>query len=181
MTPKDQSDIQGYDCTLGYVGRACMPAAQDSVLVSLLKQMGAVIIAKSNLPQSIMCETENPMWGLTIHPKNPDSTPGGSPSREGALLFLCSSVVGWGTDIGGSIRIPSHMLGLSGLKPSSTTTVLLSADGTDRPPVSHGVTVSTEGQEHVPSVVGPMAGSLGSIISATNAVIAATPWNLDPK
>jgi Asp-tRNA(Asn)/Glu-tRNA(Gln) amidotransferase A subunit family amidase len=54
MTLKDQFDVEGYDSTLGYVGRAFKPAQQDSIIVSLLKQMGAVIIAKSNLPQSIM-------------------------------------------------------------------------------------------------------------------------------
>jgi amidase len=54
MTLKDQFDISGYDSTLGYVGRAFKPAAQDCVLVSLLKHMGAIIMAKSNLPQSIM-------------------------------------------------------------------------------------------------------------------------------
>lgn len=54
MTLKDQFDVQGYDSTLGYVGRAFKPAAQDCVLVAMLKQMGAVILAKSNLPQSIM-------------------------------------------------------------------------------------------------------------------------------
>lgn len=54
MTLKDQFDVRGYDSTLGYVGRSFNPAAQDCVLVALLKQMGAVIFAKSNLPQSIM-------------------------------------------------------------------------------------------------------------------------------
>lgn len=54
MTLKDQFDVQGYDSTLGYVGRAFRPAKRDCVLVSILKQMGAVLIAKSNLPQSIM-------------------------------------------------------------------------------------------------------------------------------
>ncbi len=54
MTLKDQFDVQGYDSTIGYVGRAFKPAKADCVLVSILKQMGAVIIAKSNLPQSIM-------------------------------------------------------------------------------------------------------------------------------
>lgn len=54
MTLKDQFDVEGFDSTLGYVGRAFTPATQDCVLVSLLKQMGAIIIAKSNLPQSIM-------------------------------------------------------------------------------------------------------------------------------
>jgi amidase len=54
MTLKDQFDVQGYDSTLGYVGRAFKPAKQDCVLVALLRKMGAIIIAKSNLPQSIM-------------------------------------------------------------------------------------------------------------------------------
>jgi len=54
MTLKDQFDVKGYDSTLGYVGRAFKPALQDCVLVSLLRNMGAVIVAKSNLPQSIM-------------------------------------------------------------------------------------------------------------------------------
>jgi amidase len=67
------------------------------------------------------CETENPLWGLTTHPKNPDFTPGGSSGGEGALLSMQGSLVGWGTDIGGSIRIPSHCNGLWGLKPSVCT------------------------------------------------------------
>ncbi|KAF2751059.1 amidase [Sporormia fimetaria CBS 119925] len=170
MTLKDQFDVEGYDSTLGYVGRAFKPAAQDSALATLLKRLGAVVIAKSNLPQSIMwCETENPLWGLTTHPKNSDFTPGGSTGGEGTLLALKGSVVGWGTDIGGSIRIPSHMLGLYGLKPSNTRLPYL------------GVAVSTEGQEHVPSVIGPMARNLDSLIAATKAVIGAKPWDLDPR
>lgn len=64
------------------------------------------------------CETNNPLWGLTVHASNPEFTPGGSTGGEGTLLSLGGAVVGWGTDIGGSIRIPSHMNGLYGLKPS---------------------------------------------------------------
>lgn len=58
------------------------------------------------------------MWGLTTHPKNSKLTPGGSSGGEAALISLQGSLVGWGTDIGGSIRIPSHMNGLWGFKPS---------------------------------------------------------------
>ncbi|KAJ4986030.1 amidase [Stagonosporopsis vannaccii] len=170
MTLKDQFDVEGFDSTLGYVGRAFKPATQDCVLVSLLKQLGAIIIAKSNLPQSIMwCETDNPLWGLTVHPKNPEFTPGGSTGGEATLLSLRGTVIGWGTDIGGSIRIPSHMNGLYGLKPSST-----------RLPY-HGVSVSTEGQEHVPSVIGPMSQCIDSLVAATKAVVDAAPWDHDPK
>jgi hypothetical protein len=68
MTLKDQFDVEGYDSTLGYVGRAFKPAVQDCVLVSLLKQMGAVIVAKSNLPQSIMVRhaPRSSSWSLKV-------------------------------------------------------------------------------------------------------------------
>lgn len=51
---KDQFDVEGFDSSLGYVGRAFAPATSDALLVSVLRQLGAVIIAKTNLPQSIM-------------------------------------------------------------------------------------------------------------------------------
>lgn len=54
MTLKDQFNVEGYDSTIGYVGRAFAPAEEDSVLVKMLRSLGAVILAKTNLPQSIM-------------------------------------------------------------------------------------------------------------------------------
>lgn len=51
---KDQFNLEGLDSTLGYVGRAFSPANADCVLVQVLKRLGAVIIAKTNLPQSIL-------------------------------------------------------------------------------------------------------------------------------
>lgn len=54
MTLKDQFNVQGYDSTIGYVGRAFAPAEEDSILVHMLRSLGAVILAKTNLPQSIM-------------------------------------------------------------------------------------------------------------------------------
>ncbi|EED15614.1 acetamidase [Talaromyces stipitatus ATCC 10500] len=170
ITLKDQFNIKGLDTTLGYVGRSFKPAMDDSVLVQMLKDMGAVIIAKTNLPQSIMwAETENPLWGLTTNPRNPDFTPGGSTGGEAALLALHGSILGFGTDIGGSIRIPQAVMGLYGFKPSSP-----------RFPYN-GVAVSTEGQEHVPSSIGPMARDLESICYITRLVADSMPCNFDPR
>ncbi|KAH8664601.1 amidase signature domain-containing protein [Xylariales sp. PMI_506] len=115
------------------------------------------------------CETENPLWGLTTNPLHPGYTPGGSTGGESALLSLKGSMVGWGTDIGGSTRIPSHMMGLYGLKPSSA-----------RLPY-HGVPVSTAGQEHVPSSIGPLARSLSSITHVMKSLIEAKPWEQDAR
>lgn len=54
ITLKDQFDVEGADSTIGYVSRALRPAKEDAVLVQILKDLGAIIIAKTNLPQSIM-------------------------------------------------------------------------------------------------------------------------------
>lgn len=98
MTLKDQFNVKGYDTTIGYVGRAFKPAADDANLVKILEDAGVVFIAKTNLPQSIMwCETENPLWGLTTRPDNPELTPGGSTGGETVLLALHGSLLGWGT------------------------------------------------------------------------------------
>ncbi|KAL3455698.1 amidase signature domain-containing protein [Aspergillus heterothallicus] len=170
VTLKDQFNVKGYDSTIGYVGRSFSPATEDSVLVQILKDMGAVILAKTNLPQSIMwAETENPLWGLTVNPRNSTLTPGGSTGGEAVLLALHGSILGFGTDIGGSIRIPQSIMGLYGFKPSSS-----------RFPYN-GVPVSTEGQEHVPSSVGPMARDLASICYLSRLVAESRPWDRDPR
>lgn len=82
----------------------------------------------ADIPQ--WCETDNPLFGLTTNARNPAFTPGGSTGGEGALLSLRGSLVGWGTDIGGSIRIPSSINGLYGLKPSASTILPRSTSNT---------------------------------------------------
>jgi amidase len=57
VTLKDQFNVKGYDTTLGYVGRSFQPAQEDAALVQILKSHGAIVIAKTNLPQSIMVST----------------------------------------------------------------------------------------------------------------------------
>ncbi|KAK2693027.1 Amidase 2 [Fusarium oxysporum] len=170
VSVKDQFNITGLDSTLGYIGKAFAPAENDALLIQTLKKLGAVIIAKTNLPQSIMwCETDNPLWGLTTHPDDPKLTPGGSSGGEAAMLATGGSMIGWGTDIGGSIRIPCHMNGLWGLKPSSGRLSY------------RGVEVTLEGQQHIPSAVGPMARTLNSLKLVTKLAIEAEPWTMDPQ
>jgi Asp-tRNA(Asn)/Glu-tRNA(Gln) amidotransferase A subunit family amidase len=79
------------------------------MMVTILENLGAVIVAKTAIPQSIMYgETESPLWGLTTYPGRPELSPGGSSGGEGALMAMSGSLGGWGTDIGGSIRVQTH-------------------------------------------------------------------------
>ncbi|KAM0349096.1 hypothetical protein ACHAPU_004032 [Fusarium lateritium] len=165
---KDQFNVKGHDTTLGYTSRAFKPASENAVLVEILKKLGAVMICKTNLPQSIMwAETDNPLWGLTDNPIVSGYTPGGSSGGESALIYSRGSLVGFGSDLGGSIRMPAHLMGLYGFKPSSS-----------RLPYS-GVPVSTDGQEHVPSSIGPLARSLASIYQLTKEITLQEPWTKD--
>ncbi|KAL6702271.1 amidase signature domain-containing protein [Trichoderma pleuroticola] len=168
VTLKDQFNVKGHDTSLGYTVRALKPASEDAALVKMLRSMGAVVIAKTNVPQSIMWgETDNPLYGLTTNPMNADYTPGGSTGGEGAALYMKGSILGWGTDIGGSVRIPSHMMGLYGLRCSNSR-------------LPHwGCLVSTDGQEHSPSSVGPLARSLSTIHHAMREIILREPWQSD--
>jgi Asp-tRNA(Asn)/Glu-tRNA(Gln) amidotransferase A subunit family amidase len=83
-----------------------------------LRAAGAIIIAKTNIPQTLLAfESSNPLWGRTLNPWSTAHTSGGSSGGEGALLAADGAALGMGTDVGGSIRIPSGYCGIYGLKP----------------------------------------------------------------
>jgi amidase len=170
VTLKDQFAVTGLDTTITYTASCGQPATVQSALVDVLESLGAIVIAKTTLPQSIMWgETSSPLFGLTTNPRNRGFTPGGSTGGEAVLLAMNGSPLGWGTDIGGSVRIPSAMCGTAGFKPSNS-----------RLPYK-GVAVSDDGQEHVPSAIGPMARTVEGLVMAMKAVLAVDLSRIDPR
>lgn len=88
--------------------------------MKLFREAGAVIIAKTNVPQTMLSfECSNPVWGVTTNPYSSDHTSGGSTGGEGALLAMNGSAIGVGSDIGGSLRIPAGYCGIYSLKPTA--------------------------------------------------------------
>lgn len=86
---------------MGYVGRLGKFETDNSTLVSLLLEAGAVFYVKTSVPQSLMSgETFNNITGRSVNPRNKNWTCGGSSGGEGALLALRGSVIGVGSDIG---------------------------------------------------------------------------------
>jgi len=170
ITVKDQFNVRGLDTTITYTSLCSQPATSQSALITVLESLGAIVIAKTTVPQSLMwCETASPLFGLTTNPRNRTFTPGGSSGGEAVLLAMGGSPLGWGTDIGGSIRIPSAMMGIAGFKPSSA-----------RLPYA-GTAVSTAGQEHVPSSIGPMAMTVDGLVTAMKAVLEMDLSRVDPR
>lgn len=167
---KDQFRIKGLETSMGYVSWLGKYETEDSVLVTLLRNAGAVFYVKTNVPQSLMvCETVNNVIGRTVNPRNKNWSCGGSSGGEGAMVGFRGSVIGVGTDIGGSIRVPSAFNFLYGLRPSH-----------GRLPYGK-MANSMEGQETVHSVCGPLTHSIKDIRLFVTSVLAEEPWKYDSK
>ncbi|KAH9059366.1 general amidase [Lactarius vividus] len=166
---KDQIAIKGLETTMGYVSWIGRVAERDAALTEILIECGAVLYVRTNVPQSLMWpECYNLVFGRTVNPVNRTLTCGGSSGGEGALLGMRGSILGVGSDIGGSIRIPAAMNGIFGLRPSY-----------HRIPYE-GSANSMEGQDSLPSVLGPISTDLGGIKLFMQAVIGQKPWLKDP-
>ncbi|KAL4945683.1 hypothetical protein BDV06DRAFT_184240 [Aspergillus oleicola] len=175
---KDQFHVKGVDTTMGYVGwigRFCglendpRHRVFESELVRELRALGAVLYCKTSVPATLMCgETVNNIITYTMNPKNRLLSCGGSSGGEGALIALKGSPGGFGTDIGGSVRIPAVFNGLYGIRPSS-----------GRIPYE-GAANSMDGQNTILSVIGPLAGTARSLQFLFKAVLSQQPWFHDP-
>ncbi|KAH7024862.1 amidase [Microdochium trichocladiopsis] len=167
---KDSFAVRGHDTSTGLACFANQPATEHSSLARLLLDLGAVLYCKTNLPQTILTgDSDNNLFGRTLNPRNTSFTAGGSTGGEGALLALRGSVLGVGTDLGGSIRVPSVCNGLYGLRPSVGL-------------VPHtGVRdLNPPGTKDLLSSAGPMATSLRDIEMFMRVIMQAEAWRYDP-
>ena len=117
---KESFRLSGTPATIGLTRRSSATDSQDGQIAKSLKASGGIVIAKTNV--SIMMfsnETNNPVYGRTLNPWNLERTPGGSTGGEAALIAAGGSVLGFGGDMGGSIRVPCHFCGIHGLKPTN--------------------------------------------------------------
>jgi len=120
MTIKDVFDIKGLDSTIGMGCNCNKPKKEDGYLVKLLKEKGAIIFAKTNVPQASMSmETYNTIWGRGLNPWNKDRSVGGSSGGEAAMVRISATPIGIGSDVGGSIRTPSSFCGVLGFMPTA--------------------------------------------------------------
>lgn len=120
ISVKETFGLAGESVTAGSLRMPAIPHEQDAEIVRRLREAGAIIIARSNLPEFAMTyESDNLLYGRTNNPLNLDYSPGGSSGGEAALVASGSTVFGVGSDIGGSIRYPAHCCGVVGFKPHS--------------------------------------------------------------
>jgi Asp-tRNA(Asn)/Glu-tRNA(Gln) amidotransferase A subunit family amidase len=189
ISTKEHIGLKGRIVHSGYVAWTDNVVDEDALIVKLAKKAGAVFHVRTNEPQIVMVrhkripwtsrmdlsdqdrrqhlDCSNPIHGTTVNPHNRDLTCGGSSGGEGVSLGLRCAVIGLGTDVGGSVRVPAAFCGSSGLK----TTSLRNPYG--------GICLPGLGHESVRCVVSPLANSIGDIALFEDAILGMTPWETE--
>src|SRR5699024_7447683 len=115
---KEALNVEGMKTTGGLLHRKDIIKSKDAHVVATLKAAGAIILCKTNTPALCYChETDNKLYGHTNNAWGKSYTAGGSSGGEAALVGVGGSAAGIASDIGGSIRFPSHFNGVVGFKP----------------------------------------------------------------
>ncbi|TRD12837.1 amidase [Erythrobacter insulae] len=154
MTVKESFDVEGLQSCWGHERLTDYIAPRDSELVSRLKAAGAIIIGKTNVPVDLTdWQSFNPVYGRTTNPHNAERSPGGSSGGSAAAVASGMVPCDFGTDIGGSVRVPAHFCGIWGHK---TSWGLVSKRGHDHPQMARRKGFIAVHDEAL-SIAGPLA------------------------
>ncbi len=160
MTVKDSHDVAGLPSTWGMPMFKDLAVHQDGIAVQRLKAAGAVILGKTNIPVALAdWQAVNPIYARTVNPHDHARTPGGSSGGGAAALAAHMIPLEFGSDIGGSIRVPAAFCGVFGHKPSYGIVPLK----------GHGFP-GTDGAEVPLAVVGPLARTVTDLSVALDVV-----------
>ena len=119
MTVKESFDVAGLPTTFGLPEYARNVRARSAVAVERLEAAGAVVFGKTNVPRLLLdWQSFNAVYGTTANPWDTARTPGGSSGGAAAARAAGLTGLEIGSDIGGSIRVPAHMSGVFGHKPT---------------------------------------------------------------
>lgn len=121
LTIKDCIDVAGLPGTAGVAEFAERRPDADSLVAARVRRAGAVLFGKTNVPPMAGdWQADNPVFGRTNNPWDMERTPGGSTGGGGAALAAGLTPLEFGSDIGGSIRVPAAFCGVYGHRPSET-------------------------------------------------------------
>lgn len=154
MTIKESFDVEGLQSCWGHERLTDYVAARDAEMVRRLKAAGAIIVGKTNVPIDLSdWQSFNPVYGRTRNPHNLERSPGGSSGGSAAAVASGMVPCEYGTDIGGSVRVPAHFCGVWGHK---TSWGLVSKQGHDHPQMARrkGFVSAHDGAL---SIAGPLA------------------------
>ncbi|HXW87967.1 MAG TPA: amidase [Streptosporangiaceae bacterium] len=119
LAVKDLIDVEGVPTTAGSraVAEAARPADRDAACLAGARAAGAVIVGKANLHELAYGGAGlNEWFGTPVNPLDPSLLPGGSSSGSAVAVADGDADVAYGSDTGGSVRIPAAFCGVTGLK-----------------------------------------------------------------
>lgn len=152
MTVKESFDVAGLPTTWGHLQFKDQLARRDARVVTLLKDAGAIILGKTNVPPDLAdLQSNNPVYGRTNNPHDHSRVAGGSSGGSAVAVATGMVPAEYGSDIGSSIRNPAHFNGIFGHK---TTFGLVSRRGH-----GHPVAGGQDMHDGPLSVTGPLARS----------------------
>jgi amidase len=175
LTIKDCIDVNGLAATGGLKEFAERIADSDSRLAGRVLGAGGVLMGKTNVPPGAAdWQSANPIFGRTNNPWDLSKSPGGSTGGGSAALAAGLTPLEFGSDVGGSIRIPAAFCGVFGHKPSETAL----------PKSGHFPGSALPNLFNVMSVQGPLARTAGDLMLAMDVVIGPdvgedTAWRLE--
>ncbi|MFT4081659.1 MAG: amidase [Nocardioides sp.] len=130
ITVKDLVDTSGVRTTYGCVAFADHVPDEDAVGWARLREQGVILLGKTTTPEfGLLGVTESKLTGSTSTPWRPGYNSGGSSGGAAAAVVAGVGPIAWGSDGGGSIRVPSSLCGAVGIKPSIGR--IPTADATD--------------------------------------------------
>src|SRR2546426_1391454 len=116
---KDNLYTKGIRSTAGSKVLGDFVPDEDATVTARLKASGAVIVGKTNMHEFAWGgTTDNPHYGPTRNPWNPERFPAGSSGGSGAAVAARECFGAIGTDTGGSIRLPAAVNGVTGIRPT---------------------------------------------------------------
>ena len=162
VTLKEAFNVAGLPTTWGDPTFKDFVPKQDALVVSRLKEAGAVVIGKTNVPLGLRdFQSYNAIYGMTRNPWDFGRTPGGSSGGSGASLACGFEPLSIGSDIGGSVRAPAHFCGVCAHKPSIGIVPLRGYNPPSAPPLpGHGDLV----------VAGPLARHVSDLALALDII-----------
>jgi amidase len=153
ITLKDHPIVKGMRTTLGLPQYWNYRPSKDCELVVRLKRAGAIILGRTNVPFGCYdWNCRNPIYPETVNPWNPTRTPGGSSGGAAAAIATGMVPMDMGSDLAGSVRLPSHCCGIFGLRTTDGLLPMNDVGPEDFPPSPSLLTVC-----------GPMARSIADL------------------
>jgi len=118
ISVKDNMKVKGGISTAGCASLAAWRPEEDAIIIQQMREQGAIIIVRGNVPQNILMLHSSSFWGTSMNPFDKKRGCSGSSGGDAGLVAARCVPLAVGSDIGGSLRSPAHFCGITTLKPT---------------------------------------------------------------